>query len=130
MSINDIQECSEVFKRQPDGSVDVINTNKGNNKACVEAIERLVVSDDHIVELQKEYNRLKKAYTPLNLLMERARTIPLESVWPGRVMSSSVAYPQKEDLKQFVQTEVERQLRDASGGSGGASPCAWMREKK
>lgn len=110
------------------------NSDPAKNKACVEAIERLVVSDDHMMDLQAEYKRLKKAYTPLNLLMERARTIPLESVWPGRVGGSSFAYPQKEDLQQFVQNEVDRHLRNAgagggagAGGSGGASGCAWMR---
>jgi hypothetical protein len=133
MSINDIRECNGVINRSG-GNISVNNSDPAKSKACVEAIERLVVSDDHMMDLQVEYKRLKKAYTPLNLLMERARTIPLESVWPGRVGGSSFAYPQKSDLKEFVQNEVDRQLRNAgagggagAGGSGGASGCAWMR---
>jgi len=78
---------------------------------CVDEIKRLVVTDASLQELRTEYKKLKKAYTPLNLLMERARDIPLESVWPGRVASSSMSYgPRKEDLKELVQEAVDKAM--------------------
>jgi hypothetical protein len=74
---------------------------------CVDEIKRLVVTDASLQELREEYRRLKRAYTPLNLLMERARDIPLESVWPGRV-ASSYGVLRKDDLKELVQEAVDK----------------------
>jgi hypothetical protein len=78
---------------------------------CIAEVTRLIVTDASLQELREEYRRLKKAYTPLNLLMERARDIPLESVWPGRVASSSMSYgPRKEDLQELVKDAVDKAM--------------------
>ena len=78
--------------------------------ACAAEINRLKVTDVSLQELRAEYKKLKKAYTPLNLLMERARDIPLESVWPGRVASTMSYGPHKEDLKELVQEAVDKAM--------------------
>ena len=97
-----IEECDAALAS---GGTDV------QKKECATKIKHLTVTDASLQELRTEYKKLKKAYTPLNLLMERARDIPLESVWPGRVASSSMSYgPRKEDLQELVKDAVEKAM--------------------
>ena len=81
-----------------------------DKNACAKEINRLKVTDVSLQDLRVEYKKLKKAYTPLNLLMERARDIPLESVWPGRVPSSNNHGLSKDYLQELVKAEVEKAL--------------------
>jgi hypothetical protein len=78
----------------------------GQKAKCATEIQRLVVNDASLNDLRAEYKKLKKAYTPLNLLMERARDIPLASVWPGR--AANERGPRKEELQDFVRAEIAR----------------------
>jgi hypothetical protein len=66
-----------------------------------------------VAELRTEYKKLKRAYTPLNLLMERARQIPLESVWPPSRVSVAPT-PLQETLQQLVAAEVAKRLPKTS----------------
>jgi hypothetical protein len=96
-----IEECNAALAS---GGTDV------QKRECATKIKHLAVTDASLQELRAEYKKLKKAYTPLNLLMERARDIPLESVWPGRVASTMSYGPQKEDLRALVNDAVEKAM--------------------
>lgn len=96
-----IDECNTAFAS---GATDE------QKKECATKIKHLAVTDASLQELTAEYKKLKKAYTPLNLLMERARDIPLESVWPGRVASTTSYGPRKEDLQELVQAAVDKAM--------------------
>jgi hypothetical protein len=66
----------------------------------------------HEEKIDEELHKITKAYQPLALLMERARQIPLESVWPPR---SYVAPTQLQDQINQLDQRV-RLLADARGG--------------
>jgi predicted ABC-type ATPase len=110
MSIADLKECNGVIGRNGSGQATFDIADAAKNNQCVAAIERLTVTNASLQELREEYRRLKKAYTPLNLLMERARDIPLESVWPGRVPSSTSVSPSKKELQELVMDAVEKAM--------------------
>lgn len=61
-----------------------VKMEEDKSKECATEIGKLLKTQSEVSELRDEYKKLKKAYTPLNLLMERARQIPMESVWPAR----------------------------------------------
>jgi hypothetical protein len=110
MSIADLKECNGVIDRNSSGGTTFTISDSNKNNQCVAAIEHLTVTNASLQELREEYRRLKRAYTPLNLLMERARDIPLESVWPGRVASTTSYGPRKEDLQELVQAAVDKAM--------------------
>ena len=89
-----------------------INLTGKDAKECAKKIKELVKTNEQVGELRDEYKKLKRAYTPLNLLMERARQIPLESVWPPVARAPAVPTPLQEELRQIVQAEIQRHEQD------------------
>jgi hypothetical protein len=100
----EINECG--LQKNSYGQIEVSEQSKLSSPACATRIEELLDNENQVKELRDEYKALKKSYTPVNLLMERARSIPIESVWPSR--GAGTMQVSKDWLQDVVQQAVDK----------------------